>query len=139
MSEHPYNQPIGDRSIVACPYCDIVQQIGEVALGGSARCAQCGQVLWRNRTDSLSRTFALSIAAAILYLVANFTPMLGLTIVGRSASTTVFGGAKHLWDDGRTAVALLVLFTAVVAPAVQIGCALLISGSALRARAPAWV
>ena len=47
--------------------------------------------------------------------------MLGLTIVGRDASTTVIGGAQHLWDNGQKIVGMLVLFTAVIAPALQIG------------------
>ena len=47
-------------------------------------------------------------------------PMLGLTILGRAASTTVIGGAQHLWDDGQETVSALVFFTAVLAPALQI-------------------
>ena len=71
-----------------------------------------GRELRRRCEDPLGRTLALSIAAAILYVVANAVPMLGLTVVGRAASTTVIGGAQQLWHDGRQIVAVLVLFTA---------------------------
>jgi paraquat-inducible protein A len=65
--------------------------------------------------------------------------MLGLTIVGRDASTTVIGGAQHLWDNGQKVVGVLVLFTAVIAPALQIGLMLAIVLGAMRARPPRWV
>jgi paraquat-inducible protein A len=82
---------------------------------------------------------ALAVAGAMLYLVANFVPMLGLTIVGRSASTTVFGGAEHLWEGDDQIVSVLVLFTAVVAPALQLGFMMLILIGARRVPAPRWV
>src|SRR5205809_7535461 len=65
--------------------------------------------------------------------------MLGLTAVGREAFTTVFGGAEQLWRDGREIVAGLVLFTAVLAPALQIGFMLAIVLGAHRERPPGWV
>ncbi len=65
--------------------------------------------------------------------------MLGLTIVGREASTTVIGGAEHLWQDGQKIVGALVLFTAVIAPALQIGFMLAITLGAHRERPRKWV
>ena len=134
-----YNEPLADRSIVACPNCDLLQRLPTFADGASARCPRCAEELWRHRTDSLNRTLALAISAAMLYIVANTVPMLGLTIVGRAASTTVIGGAQHLWDDGRETVAALVFFTAVIAPALQISFMLAIVLGARREPAPRWV
>jgi paraquat-inducible protein A len=111
----------------------------EIAAGGSARCPRCDRELRRRRTDSLNRTLALTVAAAVLYLIANSVPMLGLTIVGRAASTTVFGGALHLWEEGSAMVAILVLFTAIIAPALQIGFMLAILIGSQRERPPRWV
>ncbi len=65
--------------------------------------------------------------------------MLGLTIVGRGASTTVIGGAQHLWNNGQQLVAILVLFTAVIAPALQIALMLAIVLGSRRERPPRWV
>lgn len=134
-----YNQPVPDGSLVACPHCDLLQRLPNLAPGASARCARCGKELWRRRADSLNRTLALSIAAGLLYVVANTVPMLGLTAVGREAFTTVFGGAVQLWNDGRIIVAALVLLTAVVAPALQIGLMLAIVIGAHRERPSQWV
>ena len=134
-----YNEPLAEAALIACPDCDLLQRLPELAAGGSARCPRCDRELWRRKEDSLQRTLALALAAAALYLLANTVPMLGLTAVGHAASTTVVGGAEQLWQDGRETVAVLVLFTAVVAPALQIGFMLLIVLGAHRERPARWV
>ncbi len=134
-----YNQPVGDTSLIACLHCDLLQRIPDLEPGASARCPRCNKELWRHRVDSLNRTLALTVGAVLLYVIANSVPMLGLTIVGRDASTTVIGGAQHLWNNDQKIVGVLVLFTAVIAPALQIGLMLLIMLGAMRARPPSWV
>ncbi len=134
-----FNQPLSDVSLIACPHCDLLQRLPNLEPGASARCPRCDEELWRHREDSLNRTLALTVAAAALYVVANSVPMLGLTAVGRQASTTVFGGALELWNDGREIVAALVLFTVVISPALQIGLMLAIVLGAHRERVPRWV
>lgn len=134
-----YNQPLTDPALIACPHCDLLQRLPALEPGESARCPRCDEELWRRHAHSLDRPLALTIAAALLYIVANSVPMLGLTVVGREASTTVFGGAAHLWTAGWEGVAGLVLFTAVVAPGLQIGFMLVILLGAHRERPPKWV
>jgi paraquat-inducible protein A len=134
-----FNQALSDAALVACPHCDLLQRLPDLAAGASARCPRCDKELWRRREDSLNRTLALTVAAAALYVIANCVPMLGLTAVGRQAFTTVFGGALQLWNDGREIVAALVLFTVVISPALQIGLMLAIVLGAHRERVPRWV
>jgi len=134
-----YNEPVADAAMLACPDCDLVQRLPALEPGGSARCPRCDLELWRRRDDSSHRTLPLTLAAVVLYAVANAYPMLGLSAVGREASTTVFGGAEQLWRDGREIVAGLVLLTALVAPGLQIGFMLAILAGASRPRAPSWV
>src|SRR5579862_2449280 len=135
-----YNRPAPDSSLISCPHCDLLQNLPPLELGGAACCLRCGIELWHRREDGLRRTLALSLASAMLYVIAIAVPMIGLTIVGRSASATVVGGAEFLWDDnGLKPVGVLVLFTAVIAPALQIGFMLAIALGARRNPVPAWV
>ena len=134
-----YNHPLSDASLIACPHCDLLQRLPDLAPGASARCPRCDRELWRRREDSLDRALALALAAAVLLVIANVVPMLGLTVVGRQSYTTVFGGVVQLWNDGRELVAALVLFTAVVAPALQVAFMLAIVLGAQRERPPSWV
>ena len=134
-----HNRPLSDPALVACLHCDLVQRLPALGAGESARCPRCDKLLWRHGVDILDRTLALTVAAGILYLIANLAPMLGLEVVGRTAATTVFGGAQQLWRDGRETVSVLVLFTVVVAPALQIAFLIGILVGAQRPRPPRWV
>src|SRR5258707_433398 len=134
-----YNQPVSDPGLIACLHCDLLQRLPELPPGGSARCPRCDKELWRHREDSLNRTLALTLAAALLYVVANSVPMLSISAVGRGASSTVIAGAMHLWREGPRTVGVLVMLTAVIAPALQIGFMLAIVLGAERARPPKWV
>jgi paraquat-inducible protein A len=134
-----HNQPLADAAVAACPDCDLLQRIPEVPPGASVYCPRCDKELWRHKLDSLNRTCALTLAALALYLIANTVPMLGLRVVGHQAFTTVLGGAQQLWRDGQHLVAGLVLFAAVLSPALQIGFLLLIVLGCQRGRPPFWV
>ena len=139
MLSAEYNHPLADIALIACMHCDLLQRMPELAPGGSARCPRCDRELRRHRNDSLNRTFALTAAAAMLYVIANSVPMLSLTIVGRGASTTVVGGALHLWNEGSAMVAILVLFTAIIAPALQISFMLAVVIGSQREHPSQWV
>ncbi|HTY55578.1 MAG TPA: paraquat-inducible protein A [Candidatus Binataceae bacterium] len=139
MGSEVYNEPVAENSLIGCPHCDQLQRLPDLAPGASARCPRCDEEVWRRREDPLNRALALALAAAVLYVIANSVPMLGLTIVGRQASTTVFGGVQQLWNDNQQIVAALVMFTALIAPALQIGLMLGIVLGARRERPPNWV
>lgn len=136
---HPLNEALADASLVACPNCDLVQRLPELAAGQSARCPRCATELRRRREDSLDRTLALAIAAAVLWIIANTMPMLGLTVMGKECFTTVFGGSELLWEHGQQVVAALIFFAAVLAPALQISLLLLVLCGARCAVPPFWV
>ena len=134
-----HNRPLPDGRLVACLDCDLLQRIPEVPPGASVRCPRCDKELWRHKSDSLNRTFALTMAALVLYIIANAVPMLGLHAAGREAFTTVVGGAHQLWLDGQKIVSVLVLFAAVISPALQIGFLMMILLGCSRERPPFWV
>ena len=56
-------------SLVGCHACD---QVYRLAHGEHAHCPRCGAALHRRKPHSLARTWALVIAACILYIPANF-------------------------------------------------------------------
>jgi len=138
MPRESANRALADAALVACPNCDLVQRLPAVTPGQTACCRRCGTVLWRRRVDSLNRTLALAVTAAVLWIIANTVPMLGLTTVGRESFTTVIGGAELLWQHDQQVVAVLVFFAAVLAPALQISVVLLVLLAARRERPPAW-
>ena len=64
---------------------------------------------------------------------------MGLSAVGRPASTTIFGGALEMWEDGEPVTAVIVAFCAVIAPGVYIAFMLTVLLAVRRPPAPHWV
>jgi paraquat-inducible protein A len=124
---------------VACPDCDLLQRIPPLAPGGKARCPQCGYVLARRPVDPIDLPLALTLAAAIAFIVANTSPLLGMSAVGRHASTTIVGGAYEMWQEGEPITGAIVAFCAVVAPAGFLTLMLAVLLEVRRPPAPHWI
>lgn len=108
--------------LIACPECDMLQR--EIALprGGRAECCRCGETLYRSARGGLSHVVALSTAALILFVIANSLPIAGLDLGPAGyRETTLFGTVQAVRGQGRPFVALMILWTGIVAPALEIG------------------
>jgi len=124
---------------IACPDCDLQQSVPPLLPGGSARCARCRVTIARNPVDPIGRPLALTVAAAVVFLIANTAPLMGLSAVGREASTTILGGAREMWTRGSEITAVIVAFCAFVAPGAYIASMLAVLLGANRTPAPRWV
>jgi paraquat-inducible protein A len=107
-------------SLHACHDCDLLQREVPLALGGTARCPRCGAVLYRRKVNGLDRTLAYSMGAAVLFVIANCFPIVGLEAAGHHSSTTLFGTVRQLYDGDMTSVAGLVFTTTILMPALEI-------------------
>ena len=124
---------------IACRDCDLLQHIPPLPPGGKARCARCGETLINQRADPFRLPLALTIAASIAFLIANTMPLMGLSAVGREASTTIFGGALEMWEQGSQITALAIAFCAVIAPGGHLLFLLIVLLAMRRPPAPRWV
>jgi paraquat-inducible protein A len=108
--------------LIACPECDMLQR--EIALprGGRAECCRCGETLYRSARAGLSHIVALSVAAFILFFIANTLPIAALDLGPAGyTETNLLGTVEAVRDQDRPFVALMILWTGIVAPALEIG------------------
>ena len=77
-------------ALIACEECDLLQHEVPLPQGGVARCRRCGAELYRSHPDALERTLALTIAAVVLFAMANVFPIVGLKLQGQVIQTTLF-------------------------------------------------
>jgi paraquat-inducible protein A len=123
---------------VACPDCDLLQTIPALAPGRRAVCARCRCILAKRPTGSPDLALALTITTAIAMIIANSLPLMDLHVVGRSASTTIPGGAYEMWMQGQRLISVLVAFCAVIAPVTYILFMLTLLLAARRPTVPHW-
>jgi paraquat-inducible protein A len=101
---------------VACPDCDLINQVPALAPGESASCVRCDATLSRNPPNSISRAIALTFTAIILYAITCIFPFLSFGKAGVVAHTKLFSGIIGLYGEGMYFLAAVVSFTTVVVP-----------------------
>jgi paraquat-inducible protein A len=121
MQSAAATRPMDVSRVMACHECDLLQREVRLSRGGTARCRRCGAVLYRDIPDGLDRALAFAVAAAVMFVVANSFPIIGLEAQGNRTSTTLYGAVKTLQSQDMTSVAALVFVTTILAPALDIG------------------
>jgi paraquat-inducible protein A len=102
--------------LIACHECDLLQRETALPSGGTARCSRCGAALYRSLPATVDRSLAFTLAALVLFGVANAFPIVGLSVNGTLVETTLFGAARILLLDGVWPLAGLVAVTTLLMP-----------------------
>jgi paraquat-inducible protein A len=102
--------------LAACPDCDLVNQVPQLATGESACCVRCQATLSRNPPNVLERCIALTFTAIILYAITWVFPFLSFGEAGIVSHTRIFSGIIGLYQERMYFMAGAVSFTIVVVP-----------------------
>jgi len=113
-------QRMADELLIACHECDLLHIKREIPLGGSARCSRCGSVLYRRPADTVDAALALTAAALVLFLLANFYPFIYFKVAGRIEVNYLITGVFTLNDYGMPPLAGLILLCSILAPGLKI-------------------
>lgn len=105
-------------SCATCHACGLLSHVPHPH--GEARCARCGAALHARKPESLQRTWAFVIAAAICYIPANAFPVMTVTSLGKSQSDTILSGVIYLLHHGMWPLALVVFIASVFVPLMKI-------------------
>ena len=114
------------ETLIACHECDLLHRLRPLAAGEKVSCVRCGAILYQRKPNSLERTLAFVLAGLILYILANTFPFLALKIGSQVRETTLITGIQELFTQKMQAVAVLVFFTTILAPLLQMICLLYI-------------
>ena len=73
-------------------------------------------MLHERKPNSVARTWALVIAAAVLYIPANYYPVLTVVQLGAGQPSTILGGVEELLTARQYPLAALVFFASPTSP-----------------------
>ncbi|MEH6348998.1 paraquat-inducible protein A [Pseudomonas sp. 3JA] len=116
--------PLSD--LVACHECDLLMRKPRLAHGEKAECLRCGYELYAHRHNVVERSLALVIAALLLYVPANFLPIMELNLLGQSSQDTVWSGVVGLFDTGMQGIAAVVFLCSMGIPLLKLLCQLVV-------------
>lgn len=106
----------GLAGAVGCETCGLVS----VLRPDDPRCPRCQSVLHERKPDSVARTWALVVAAAIFYIPANYFPVLSVVQLGAGQPSTIIGGVEELVTARQYPLALLVFFASILVPMLKL-------------------
>jgi paraquat-inducible protein A len=114
--EDPEPPRSGQAHPVGCHTCGLVN----FPEGHDERCPRCGSRLHVRKPESIARTWALIIAAAILYIPANYFPVLTVMQLGAGMPSTIIGGVEELLRSRMYPLAALVFFASIAVPVLKL-------------------
>lgn len=107
-----------DAGILVCDECHQLNRGDGAAV--PARCTRCGARLHPRRPDSIVRTWALLLTAAILYIPANVLPIMTVNYLGQGSPSTILGGVLDLIQAGMLPIALVVFVASILVPTFKL-------------------
>lgn len=126
-------------NLVICQNCDTVHRPVLLARNEAAHCSCCDAVLARKHGLEIEQLLALTLAAALLFLTANLTPVLAIEFGGIRTEANVWTAALSLEQGWISAAALALALTMFLVPLLQIASLLwVLAFAAARQRAPAY-
>ncbi|CAN5470921.1 hypothetical protein BH20VER3_BH20VER3_23420 [soil metagenome] len=102
------------RGLARCEVCALVSPVRD------GRCPRCGSHLHLRLRESLQRTWALTIAALLLYFPANLLPILRVESVTGDSASTIVGGVVQFWQQADYPVAIIIFTASVVIPVLKV-------------------
>jgi paraquat-inducible protein A len=99
--------------LTGCDSCGLVSH-------ATRACPRCGATMRKRKPDSTTRTWALVIAAAALYIPANILPVMTVVRLGRGSPSTILNGVVELAGAGMWPLAGLVFFASITVPVLKL-------------------
>ena len=100
--------------------CDACAMLNRAHGDAELECARCGAHLHVRKPNSIARTWAFLVAAAVLYIPANVLPVLHTGTIFERQADTILSGVVHLWTTGSWGLALIVFVASIVVPGAKI-------------------
>ncbi|OTG87078.1 paraquat-inducible membrane protein A [Acinetobacter sp. ANC 4558] len=123
LKNHPRYIRAQDLSLMICQCCGLLNTY-EPNLDNqknmTTKCTRCSTKLRYRKQNSLSRTFALVLAASILYIPANLLPMTITDSLFGSQKDTILTGVIYFWQSGDYLVATIIFCASIFIPLLKL-------------------
>jgi len=124
------------RPLIACPHCDTLHVRLEPGVRGRADCSCCGAVLYRRGWLSLDQWVALGWTCLAVFAIAQWFPIVRLSVQGLELSLTYWQALRLCWDRGYYGVSIMTGLAGFWLPLLQIALTLWVMQAIASRRLP---
>jgi paraquat-inducible protein A len=116
--EHP--RPMSTANLIICEFCDAVYRRTPLRHGGVACCRSCGAHLYRGSRADLHAMLAVTLAALVMFVIANAYPLMMLSVGGKVSEATLWQMIVDTYDSNVSPIAPVAAATVFFFPLLQI-------------------
>ena len=106
--------------LIICEHCDCVYQKVTLAKHQKTLCTRCGGVLQRYNGLTVEQRLALTFTALMLWIFANFYPVMSISLKGLKNSATLWDSVLALSLGPITFIAMVAAISMIIAPIFQL-------------------
>ena len=106
--------------LIVCSDCDNVSLRVRIAHDHIAHCRCCRSILYRANRLTVEQRLALTIAAAVVFALANAYPVIQIRLKGLHNEVTLWQSVAALAHGEAAAIAVVAAFAVIVVPLLQI-------------------
>ena len=107
-------------TLISCHSCHLLCRPRTLSGNRRMQCPRCGAGLHQRKPRSLTRTWALLVAAAICYVPANLLPATRAISFGKVQTDTIMSGVIYFIDTGMWPIALVIFVASICVPLVKL-------------------
>jgi paraquat-inducible protein A len=107
-----------NEKMLDCTACGAI--VGQSVVDEDGECPRCGSDVSERIPDSIKKTFAFTLAAAILYIPANVLPIMTYSTLGEVETDTIMSGVIGLVKAELYGIAFIVFTASVAVPLLKL-------------------
>ena len=104
--------------LCSCHACGLLTRLPPE--GHSARCPRCQAAVHTRTPNSIGRTWALLIAAFVLYIPANLLPVTITSSLVGVQSDTIMSGVAFFWNEGSYGLSIIIFTASIFVPLAKL-------------------
>ena len=116
--------------LISCHHCGTVWK--KATIQGQELCGRCQARLHLRKPDSINRTWALLIAACMMYIPANLMPVMITRTLFTEQHDTILSGIIYFWISGDWELACIVFIASFLVPLFKLSAMILLTLTAQR-------
>jgi paraquat-inducible protein A len=117
---NPVEMTAKKSGMVSCSCCHLLCDPPQLEENQQGHCPRCDSVLHSRKPNSLSRCWALVIAACVLMVPAQMMPITITSAIGFSQADTIMSGVIYFTHSGLWPIALIIFIASVFVPVAKL-------------------
>ena len=133
------NQTAYTSEYTVCPGCDLLLSKIQPTADYTVVCPRCGYRLHREHSNSIQMVLALTITGLLLYLPANFYPLMTFDVLGTETTSSLYASTLSMFNQGQSFVGVIVILTGFIFPLVTLSLLFWVSAGLMLGWKARWI